>query len=320
MWMTSPSDSGFHDGELAVQRRAGVDTAAARLAGMLRPADLRGGATYFLAERTFAAVTARDKSGRLWISPLTGAPGFLQARGASTLVISAAPLEGDPLHRLEADQPIGLLAIDFATRRRFRLNGTLMSVGPAGLGIFVDQAYGNCPQYIQQRRLESLGGAEWTAGAAPRHGSTLTAADTDLIERADTFLLGTTHPQRGNDASHRGGSPGFVRVERGVGPGVDALWWPDYPGNNLFNSLGNLVSDDAAALLFADFATGHTLHLSGTATLDWITPGSPGDDGGTGRRVLFRIESTVAGSLLGMRAEGVSYSPANPPLSTAGRV
>jgi predicted pyridoxine 5'-phosphate oxidase superfamily flavin-nucleotide-binding protein len=313
--MTSPAGSGFHDGELAVQRRAGVDTAAARLAGMLRPADLRGGATYFLAERTFAAITARDTAGRLWISPLTGTPGFLQARGASTLVISAVPLPGDPLHRLHADQPVGLLAIDFATRRRFRINGTLMSVDATGLGISVDQAYGNCPQYIQQRRLEPVGGADSSAGSAPRQGSTLTAADVDLIERADTFVLGTTHPQRGNDASHRGGSPGFVRV----GSGAATLWWPDYPGNNLFNSLGNLVSDNAAALLFADFATGHTLHLSGTATLGWTAPGSAGDDGDTGRRVLFSIESLVAGQLLGMRADGVGYSPANPPLSTAGR-
>jgi len=308
--MTSPT-GGFHDGELAVQRRAGVDTAAARLAGMLRPADLRGGATAFLAERTFAAITARDPAGRLWISALTGAAGFLRARGASALLIAAVAPVGDPLHRLEADQPVGLLAIDFATRRRFRVNGTLMSVSPAGLGISVEQAYGNCPQYIQRRGLEPVGPGSTTP---PRSGSVLAAADLELIGRADTFLLGTTHPQRGNDASHRGGSPGFVRVEAdGTG-----LWWPDYPGNNLFNSLGNLVADDAAALLFADFATGHTLHLSGTATLDWTAPGTPGDDGGTGRRVRFRPDRVVTGRLLGLRADEVGYSPANPPLSAAG--
>lgn len=307
---SSPPGSGFHDGELAVQRRAGVDTAAARLAGMLRPADLRGGATQFLAERTFAAITARDGAGRLWISPLTGTAGFLQARGASALRIAAVPLPGDPLHRLEDGQPAGLLAIDFATRRRFRLNGTLMSVDPAGLGVSVEQAYGNCPQYIQRRRLESLAAAGPTA---PRYGSILTAADVALIERADTFLLGTTHPQRGNDASHRGGNPGFVRVEGG-----NTLWWPDYPGNNLFNSLGNLVSDDAAALLFADFVTGDTLQLSGRARLEWTASGSPGDDGDTGRRVVFTLEELVAGRLLGMRADEVGYSPANPPVSAAG--
>ena len=57
----------------------------------------------------------------------------------------------------------------------------------------------------------------------------------------ETFFLGTTHPDRGVDTSHRGGPAGFVRVEDG------ALWWPDYPGNNMFNSFGNLAVDDTAA-------------------------------------------------------------------------
>jgi len=53
-----------------------------------------------------------------------------------------------------------------------------------------------------------------------------------MIAASDTFFLGTTHPVRGSDASHRGGPAGFVRVDG------DQLWWPDYPGNNLFNSFG----------------------------------------------------------------------------------
>jgi len=61
------------------------------------------------------------------------------------------------------------------------------------------------------------------------------------------------HPGRGADTSHLGGEPGFVRVHRG------ALWWPDYPGNNMFNSLGNIVENPAAALLFFDFAVGEGL-------------------------------------------------------------
>src|SRR3712207_6255558 len=158
--MTRPAnaeDRGFHEGELAVQRRAGVSEQAARLSGMLRPVDLRGGAAYFLAERTFAAVTARDAAGRLWISPLTGPAGFLRARGASTLDVHAVPVPGDPLHSLAAGQPVGLLAMDFSTRRRLGVNGALSSASAAGFEIAVDQAYGTCPQYIQQRILDRVG-------------------------------------------------------------------------------------------------------------------------------------------------------------------
>jgi hypothetical protein len=120
------------------------------------------------------------------------------------------------------------------------------------------------------------------AGAGDvRRDTVLSSGDAALIRSADTFFLGTTNPERGTDASHRGGPPGFVRVAG------NQLCWPDYPGNNLFNSFGNLVADDRAALVFVDFETGRTVQLSGTARLEWVAPGGPGDDAGTGRRVRF---------------------------------
>lgn len=300
--------SGFHEGELAVQRRAGVAEDASRLAGMLAPAELRGGVTRFLAERTFAAITARDTDGSLWISPLAGPPGFLHVASPATLDVRTAPADGDPLRHLPAQQPVGLIVVEFATRRRLRINGTLAHADGDGLRVEVEQAYGNCPQYIQRRDLQP---APRTAreSAPVRHGTALTRADSDLIRGADTFLVGTTHPDRGNDASHRGGRPGFVRVEDGH------LWWPDYLGNNMFNTLGNIQTDPATALLFFDFTTGRTLHLSGRATLEWPRPGTPGDDDRTGRRVRFLPERLVAGQLLPLQADFVTAAPDNPPLT-----
>jgi len=111
--------------------------------------------------------------------------------------------------------------------------------------------------------------------------------DIRAIESADTFFLGTTHPDSGNDASHRGGPTGFVRVT------TEGLWWPDYPGNNMFNSFGNLAVDPTAALLFVDFPTGNTLQLSGTAAVRW-DPTIENPDGHTGRRVEFTPEQVFA--------------------------
>ena len=88
---------------------------------------------------------------------------------------------------------------------------------------------------------------ERAAALSPKHAQ--------LIANADTFFLGTIHPSRGADASHRGGPPGFVRVDG------NRLWWPDYPGNNMFNSFGNLAVDPSAALLFIDFDTGTALQF-----------------------------------------------------------
>lgn len=293
---------GFHGGELAVQHRAGVQVQAARLSGMLEPAELRGGVLAFLADRTFAVITARDATGRLWTSPLTGQPGFLTATHPTTLTVGAAPPQGDPLHRLPPTQPVGMIVIEFATRRRIRINGTLTHTGDGQLVIDVDQAYGICPQYIHQRLVVPHALDPLIAGV--RSGDALEPDDVELVRRADTFFLGTTHPERGRDASHRGGPAGFIRVDS------NDLWWPDYPGNNMFNSFGNLAVEPAAALLFVDFPTGHTVHLSGTAAVEWDAETASSADGHTGRRARFTIERVVSGQLL---AAGETVRTGYPP-------
>jgi len=271
--------TGFHSGELAVQRRAGVQEEAARLSTMVARGELRGGIPGFLANATFAAITGRDASGRLWTSPVVGPPGFLKAASPTTLVIDAMPNAEDPLRQLPSGQPVGLIVMDFAARRRLRINGKLSAAGPA-LTIDVAQAYGNCPQYIHPRRPSA---DEQTQETRLIHtGSVLRPDDVDQVQSSDTFFLGTTHPEFGNDASHRGGPTGFVRAD------AHGVSWPDFPGNNMFNSLGNISVDPAAALLFIDFHSGRTLALSGRAALQWND---------TERSVQFDVDDVVAMSV-----------------------
>ena len=111
---------GFHEGELAVQRQAGVQSLARRLQGMLAPADLTGGAAKFLSAQNFAVLTGRDRDGVLWTSPLAASPGFLHGDDA-VLQIAARPREGDPLRDLPVGQQVGMIAIDFNARRRVRI-------------------------------------------------------------------------------------------------------------------------------------------------------------------------------------------------------
>jgi hypothetical protein len=304
--------AGFHEGERAVQRRAGTEAHADRLEGMLDRPWLDGGWSRFLSGRQFAALAARDAGGRLWVSPLTGRPGMLDAHG-TVLKVHATPQAGDPLAGLPTGQPVGLIAIEFAIRRRVRINGTLEKATDKDLTIAVEQAYGNCPQYIQMRDLRPR--PAFGLGAAPRPASdtgtprdALNEDDRALIESTDTFFLGTVHPTRGADCSHRGGPPGVLRVD-----GKD-LWWPDYPGNKMFNSLGNLEVDPTAALLIPHFATGRVLHLSGTAVTEWDTSG-PGDDGGTGRRIRFTPEAIQTGPPLAINAGQVTHYQQNPSLT-----
>ena len=164
--------SGFHEGELAVQELAGVRAEADRLQGMLAPPHLDGGPSRFLGERTFAALTGRDPEGRLWTSPLVGPPGFLDA-DATTLRIHALPLPGDPLRDLPVGQAVGLIAMDYARRRRIRINGVLAERTAEGLRVDVEQAFGNCPKYIRPRRLAA--DAAPADHGAPSRSATLSA-------------------------------------------------------------------------------------------------------------------------------------------------
>ncbi len=280
--------SGFHAGEVEVQNRAGVRAVADARAGMLDPADLHDGIVRFLAGQTFAALSARDNDGRLWVSALEGSPGFLEA-GPDWLRVHAAPGKGDPLHEPTIGGPVGLIAIEFASRRRFRLNGVLAAAGDDFLELALDQAFGNCPKYIHPRALRPAAD-DPVAGTDATSASVLSGEQEALVRTADTFFLGTTHPDRGTDVSHKGGPAGFVAVRDG------SLWWPDYVGNDLFNSLGNLTVDDTAALLVPDFTTGRPLHLSGRANVEWDAPTA------TGRAVRFDVEAVRWGVPLQGRA------------------
>jgi hypothetical protein len=273
---------GFHEGELLVQRRAGVTAEARRLERMLDLPDLSGGAERFLADRTLAILSGRGSDGRLWSSPLRGPAGFLRGSGR-ILRIEAVPGPGDPLEGLVVGEQVGLVAIEFSARRRVRVNGRLAAVGSGWLQIDVDQAYGNCPQYIRRRDLVPVAAAAEDAGPSERR-TALNADDRALVERADTFFLGTAHPDRGADSSHRGGPIGFVTTQG------DGLSWPDLPGNNMFNSLGNLAVDPEASLLFVDWVDGTVLQLSGSAVVEWHDVDA---SDGTGRRVRFLPQAVV---------------------------
>jgi predicted pyridoxine 5'-phosphate oxidase superfamily flavin-nucleotide-binding protein len=279
--MTTP----FHAGEEMVQRRAGTYEMARRVGrGIHR--ELWPAAEAFVAELRFAVVAGSDAEGRLWASAVAGPRGFLSAEG-ETLFIGAQPGGGDPLASAWVPgSALGLLAIDPATRRRVRVNGRVIASTDTGLAVEMDEAFGNCPKYIQAR--VPLPDAAWPDQAPTvATGTSLSAEQRTFVERADTFFIATRHPERGADVSHRGGSPGFVRV------GDDErIAFPDYAGNGMFNTLGNLAVSASAALLFVDFDTGTALHLSGRAEVDW-SPDAAAEISGAERVVRFTVERAV---------------------------
>lgn len=295
----------FHEGEITVQQQAGVRWMAERVGQSIHPT-LPRDAQRFLQAQPFVVVGGADGAGRVWATLLRGAPGFMQALDERTVRLETLPREGNPLREAWSETaPIGLIALEPSTRRRLRLNGTAQ-IRHGDLLIEADQVYFNCPKYIQTRRLESTNAPAVTNGAV-QWGTALSTEQTRFIEAADTFFIASFAPESGADASHRGGTPGFVRVE-----GEQQLTFPDYAGNSMFNTLGNLESNPRAGLLFVDWEQGDTLQLSGTARVNW-DPRSVARFAGAERVVEFEIDAVVATkSAAGWHWELLEASPFNP--------
>ncbi len=310
----------FHAGELQVQRRTGEAAAGARNGSVITDTILAG-AIPFLAQQPFLVLGSIDTDGAVWASVLFGSPGFLDASDPRRLEIdltTAALDGGDPLWAAVASDPrVGGLAIELSSRRRLRINGDLRVAGAASAVLEVAECYPNCPKYIHRRHL-SLHGNDATDGGrgdaraarAPDAGAGLEGAPLPLIDDAVTFFVASVNAERGLDASHRGGRPGFVRR---LGP--TTLRVPDYAGNSMFNTLGNLSLDPRAGLLFPDFEQGRLLQLTGAAELHFDQDDPAGLTGGTGRFWDFHVRRWRAVDMPAMLAnETLDASPFSPPV------
>jgi len=261
----------FHSGERAIQERLGVRAQIEAFARQVVRPHMPEQHREFYQSLPFLVAAARDSGGRPWATVLAGTPGFISTPDARSLDIAARPASGDALadgFGMAAD--VGLLGIEFATRRRNRVNGRIVPTARTGVRIAVDQSFGNCPQYIHVR--------DWVSAPEQREPEVrrfdqIPEELVGWIERADTFFVATGHRAEGEeafygmDASHRGGEPGFVSLTD-----TRTLSFPDYSGNNHFNTIGNLLLDSRIGLLFVDFEGGHLIQLTGHADIDWDSP------------------------------------------------
>lgn len=273
--------SPFHPGEQAVQRRIGVRDQVERAGRNMIREHLPDQHRQMFEALPLLVVGSIDKKGQVWASLLAGEPGFITSPTPTLLRIHAQPAPGDPLaDQLELDAPLGLLGIQLETRRRNRANGRINARDPdrQTFSVAVEQTFGNCQQYIQARRPE-FDQAPRTIPAPPpfAEDARLSARAAQLLTRTDTFFIATasananSHREaEGVDVSHRGGRPGFVRVDQ-LAQG-SRLTIPDFRGNFMFNTFGNLEVNPHAGIVCADFTNGDILALTGTARVVYDGP------------------------------------------------
>lgn len=298
----------FHEGELAVQARAGAREQVAQMGQRFIRNYLLEQHRQFFKQLPFLLVGGRDAQRQPWATVLAGPPGFVVSPDEHRLEIRAKPLPGSPLPPPAVGMPIGLLGIEPHTRRRNRMNGTIDRVDADGFGVAVEQSFGNCPKYIQARKPEYLGDRPARRGTIEYRGNGLDTAARSLVTRADTFFIASAHPTAGADVSHRGGRPGFIHVLDDT-----TLVAPDFVGNSYYNTLGNLSVDPRAGLLFIDFDRGDCLYLAATATIVWDAAASAGFPGAE-RLLRFDIRQVLrVGACLPLRWGTAAPSPFLPP-------
>jgi predicted pyridoxine 5'-phosphate oxidase superfamily flavin-nucleotide-binding protein len=250
----------WHRGEAAAQRLAAVEAPPP----VIRPfmtEQLR----QFFPQLSLLLLAAVDADGFPSATFVRGAPGFIACPDPTRMEIAAALFEGDPLAAvLRRDSEVGLLGVDFRTRRRNRVGGRVESREAGRITITVTEAFGNCPKYIIQRET-----VDALASDAPRRWEPLDGVDDaakDAVANAETFFVASSAScdWGGVDISHRGGARGFLEIT-----GDGAIMVPDFRGNGYFNTLGNLLVQPRAGLLFPNFETGEALRLTGVVDILW---------------------------------------------------
>jgi len=297
----------FHEGERAVQERTG-ETAQAAQNGRILGDSIGGSALPFLRKLQLVVLATSSAGGEVWASIVSGPPGFCSSEDGLSVLLelpeerraAADPLWGN----LQLGAPVGLLAIELATRRRLRINGQVSALAAGRVELAMKEAYPNCPKYIQRRQARANPGSP--AVSATERGAALDGPRRAIIERSDTLFVASRHP-RGHDASHRGGVAGFAQVVSG-----QLLRIPDYAGNSMFNTLGNLASDPAAGVTVLDFQGGRVLQLTGRARLLFDQRDPECATGGTGRFWEFAIERWIDAPAPALSWQFIDASPFNP--------
>jgi len=234
------------------------------------------------------------------------------------------------------------LSIDLETRDRLKLAGrflagsatkTIPGLANLHMTFSVEGALGNCPKYLNKKHIvPHVPSPELVQSGGNSRGIPLPKEAIELIKKADLFFIASKHGDGSMDVNHRGGPPGFMRVFRNQDSdnsesnnrdkeyeGGIVLVYPEYSGNRLYQSLGNMSTDPVAGLAIPDFETGNVLYVTGHTTI--ISPAKSEAEAAKymprGTKLAVRIDITEARFVrngLPFRGSVIDYSPYNPPV------
>lgn len=262
----------YHAGQLAIQAEAKTSHVAERLANWIGPvAD-------FTRQADLLLFAMQNWDGSLSFSALSGAAPLVELADAAPIGLrrqsNATSAEAELRLRFHSDLSpsvsaptrCGGLAINFANARRARINGMLYPTAQ-GSELATAETFTLCRKYV----APSL-----PLATTPRFGplacTTLALDDSWLaatIATCETMFLATVSPDGGPDVAHRGGPAGFLQLDSAK----QELIWPEYVGDGVFKSAGNVRATGVMTALIPDLASGDAIELMGVATYENLRSG-----------------------------------------------
>lgn len=243
----------------------------------------------FLAAQSFAVVSSIMDDGQVWVMSIFGKEGDITALLESQILISPASIpKHDVLHSAIQlpGTPLSMLGIDLMKRNHHRINGatTISKCDATGLHFQVWDYSPNCPKYINRREI--IPSTTPMNKAAIREERTInTELDRDFVQSIDTLWIGSYAPNAGANVNYRGGTPGFIRVTSD-----SSIEWPEYRGNGMFYTSGNLDVNDRAGVTLVDFDTGSMIQMTSHVAVDW---NFNGEYEGATRLIKFQLKKLV---------------------------
>lgn len=305
-------DGVFHPGEVLLQEKVGLAERMAEVGPKVIRRFMPEQHRAFFEGLAYVIIGGLGHANQPWATVLYGAPGFIRSPNEMLLRIKALPSQGDPLfNKLTPGTPVGILGFEAHTRRRNRANGIVLQADNDGFYVHILESFGNCPKYIQAREA-TVAEALTTEQSPSTHVQKLDDSMRHLVGNADTFFIASAHPgaeeedDYGVDVSHRGGNPGFVKLEE-TSEGLDRLVIPDFVGNFFFNTFGNITLNPKVGLLFIDYSSYDILHIEGDAEL--ILDG-PAIDTYQGAERLFTV--TVRSAVRRPSSLPLKWGPVEP--------
>ncbi|KAL8786650.1 MAG: hypothetical protein Q9213_002679 [Squamulea squamosa] len=275
----------WHEGELSMQEKLHVPHQDNPTSPFLTP-----NAARLLPQVPLLALGTLDDAGRPWTTLLGGEAGFVRSLGQSIMGIKTLvdpthdPVinilldgkhEGDTKEHEKDSRVVSGLGIDLVTRSRVKLAGRLM-VGALGntstqggadateaqIVVKVEESLGNCPKYLNKKDITpTLPMPALVSTKLP-----LPAEAIKLLAKADIFFISSSHGGLTMGTNDRGGPAGFCRILQNDHTST-VLVYPEYSGNRLYQTLGNLQTTPKAGIVVPDFDNGDVLYLTGTTEI-----------------------------------------------------